>query len=416
MRSQSSRMLLRGTVRNEPPDMHAPMRLLYVDIVAQFLNPTRSLLPVVLSMSGELDVFGPGYVSSEELAEGLDAFISSRGPYDLVVTNSHVVFADMADPPPGPEIFRRSYAFDFPGADVLRLRDLALALERLRVPRVGIFLESDYFNWTEREIERLERRLDVIVGFGSQFYGFKHAMPNLAQEAFAPRATDAWARFATDNAARIAALTHFVGDHEFSFAPLIQRRCDWAIVGINYAARAEAKRVLARHGVPAVGETPLRRGIGLLKRLGVMRRESGLAIDLLNRDFRRRLAASRFAYTCGSGLDMPIRKFVEIPAAGAVLVCRPFTGFADAGFVDGVNAIVCEPQDVMDVHRALAADLDRAQRIANAGRRLVAQYHSTAARAEQFRLLFQAVAGGRFAGARWNAGEFIVAERKVSVA
>ena len=215
----------------------------------QFLNPTRSLLPVALSMSGSLDVFGPGYVDSETLSAGLEAFIASRGPYDLVVTNSHIVFADMTSPPPGPEVFRRSYVFDFPGADVRRLPDLASALERLRVPRVGIFLESDYYNWTEREIERIDRRLDVIVGFGSQFYGFKSAMPYLARETFASRATDAWAHFAARSEERIAVQTHFVADHEFSFKPLAQRQDDWAIVGIGYAARAEAKRVLARHGI-----------------------------------------------------------------------------------------------------------------------------------------------------------------------
>ena len=150
--------------------------------------------------------------------------------------------------------------------------------------------------------------------------------------------------------------------------------------------------------------------------MGLLRRESGPAIEFLNRDFRQRLAMSRYAYTCGSGLDMPIRKFFEIPAGGTVLACRPFTGFADAGFVDGVNAVVCEPQDIMDVHRTLVADPARAQRIADSGRRLVAQYHSTAARAEQLRRLFEMVAAGRFAGAGWSGGKFIVAEREVSVA
>jgi hypothetical protein len=396
--------------------MNAPARLLYIDLAAQFLNPTRSLLPVALSMSGSLDVFGPGYVASATLAAGLEAFIESRGPYDLVVTNSHVVFADMASPPPGPEAYRRSYVFDFPGEDLRHLPDLALALERLNIPRVGIFLESDYYNWTEREIEKIDNRLDVIVGFGAQFFGFNSAMPHLAQEAFASRATDAWAYFAAHNKERIAALTHFVGDHEFSFRPLAQRQHDWAIVGIGYAARAEAKRALARHGIQARGETPVRRGIGALKRVGLLRRESGPAIEFLNRDFRQRLAMSRYAYTCGSGLDMPIRKFFEIPAGGTVLACRPFTGFADAGFVDGVNAVVCEPQDIMDVHRTLVADPARAQRIADSGRRLVAQYHSTAARAEQLRRLFEMVAAGRFAGAGWSGGKFIVAEREVSVA
>ena len=66
---------------NGPPDMNAPARLLYIDLAAQFLNPTRSLLPIALSMSGSLDIFGPGYVASETLAAGLEAF--SQVPWSL---------------------------------------------------------------------------------------------------------------------------------------------------------------------------------------------------------------------------------------------------------------------------------------------------------------------------------------------
>jgi hypothetical protein len=87
-----------------------------------------------------------------------------------------------------------------------------------------------------------------------------------------------------------------------------------------------------------------------------------------------------------------------------VLVCRPFSGFRDAGYIDQENAIVCEPEDIMEVHKWLESDPDRAQHIAEAGRAMVLKNHSVAARAKQFKQVFKAVIDGTFAGGRWKQG------------
>ena len=107
-------------------------------------------------------------------------------------------------------------------------------------------------------------------------------------------------------------------------------------------------------------------------------------------------------------MNVPIRKFFEIPASGAVLVCTPFSGFRDAGFIDKENAIICEPEDIMEVHRWLEADSSRAQRIADAGRAMVIKNHSVKAWAEQFSKIFESVLDGTFAGGRWGEGSFTV--------
>ena len=59
---------------------------------------------------------------------------------------------------------------------------------------------------------------------------------------------------------------------------------------------------------------------------------------------------------------MPIRKFFEIPAAGSVLVCQPFAGFNNAGFVDRENCVICEPAEIVEAHHWLTEDLDRARK------------------------------------------------------
>ncbi len=94
-------------------------------------------------------------------------------------------------------------------------------------------------------------------------------MPDLSREAFAGRASDAWVRYAHDNARRIANLPHFVGDHEFAFRPLALRRDAWVIVGINYAARADARRTLEAAGVRVRPENPTRRHRRALRRFGL---------------------------------------------------------------------------------------------------------------------------------------------------
>jgi hypothetical protein len=384
------------------------MRLLFVDINASFLNPTRALILPALTEVGEVHPFGPGFVSSETLARGLCAYVDQAGPFDVAITNTHILFADAYDAPPSPGQFARFYSFAFPSSDVLQLPRIASEFERLSIPRIGIFLESDYYNWTAPEIDKIESGIDCAIAFGPEFTPEWHCNPELRHEPFAKNVTDAWPSYVRRRPDKIASLFHFVASTEFSFDRLEHRPHGWSVLGISYSARRTARDVLKRAGIRVQSESPIRHGIGLAKKLKLLRSESRRILNFLNFDFYTRLASSRYSYTCGSALRMPIRKFVEIPAAGAVLVCQPFEGFSAAGFHDGENAICCEPADILDAHRSLEVDPERAQTIADAGRRLISERHSLFARARQLKEILAAVAAGRFAGAGWSHGEFVV--------
>ena len=390
------------------------MRVLYVDIDARFFVPTRNLVPAALSDAADVYFFGPGYVSSSHLARGLEAYIDEHGPFDVAISNTHALFSDIYGEPIPLAVWNRAYEFSFPLNDLRLLSDIALVFERLSIPRIGLFLESDFYNWTEREIGAVRRRTDYVMGFGPAFSPLRKDMPSLAGEKFAGHVTDSWASYVRDNFQRVASVLHFVAAGEACFTGLSHRPHRWSVVGIQYEARRIAGERLRQAELAPVTESPLRRAMGLAKRLRLIRKEPKLAQRWLNLDFNLRLQQSRYAYTCGSGIDMPIRKFFEIPSAGAVLVCKPFSGFEAAGFKHGENCVVCEPEDVVEAHRWLESDPDRAQRIADAGRTLVLRQHSVTARARQFTETFAAIADGSFAGGEWIDGEYVVHRKSAS--
>lgn len=379
-------------------------RLLYIDANASFINPTRNLVTTALMSAADLTLFGPGYVTSDALARGLPAFIEANGPFDLALSNTLVLFSDMKDPAHYAATLKRAYAYDGVTDDLHFLPVLAKQFEALAIPRLAILLENDFYNWTERERDLIDGRADYFIGFGQELSPRLADMPYVRLEQFASSATDIWADFSRLHRRRIASLPHFVADGEFNMTPLCVREQDWSIMGVQYHARGVARDALKAISISPIMDTRFRKVINLLRRLRIMRGEKRIVQRLLNQDFGDRIASTRFSYTCGSGLMMPIRKFFEIPAAGSVLVCRPFYGFSALGFEDGVNCIVSEPERIADVHARLKLDLGFAQKIASAGQNLVRTRHSVAARADDLGAIIKAISEKRFFGSEWRGG------------
>lgn len=380
-------------------------RLLHVDVNASFINPTRNLLPVALAQGCETRFFGPGYVTPDVLARGLSAFIAAEGPFDVISSNSLVLFAEKQTLSAYMTAIRKAYAFSWDENDLAYLAIIAADFIAQPMPRLVILLENDFYNWTEREIERINRAGDFFIGFGEEFCPFLEDMPFLSRERFAASATDQWAAFCRSQRHRVGSLLHFVADTEFDVTPVSVRPEAWSVMGVQYHARQVARDTLIANGIQPVIDTRLRKFVSLLKKLRLLGRERRLIQTLLNGDFAQRLRACRYSFTCGSALDMPIRKFFEIPASGALLVCRPFHGFAAAGFEDGVNCVVAEPDTLGEVDQRVTAETRLYDAVAMVGRRLIGEQHSISARTRHFAEIIEAIAERRFFGSFWDAGE-----------
>ena len=380
-------------------------RLLHIDVNATFINPTRNLLPVALAQGCETRFFGPGYVTTEVLARGLAAFIATEGPFDVISSNSLVLFAEKPTLSAYMTAIRKAYAFSWDENDLAYLAIIAADFIAQPIPRLVILLENDFYNWTERDIERINQAGDYFIGFGEEFCPFLKDMPFLSRERFAALATDHWAEFCRSQRHRVGSMLHFVADTEVDVTPLPVRPEAWSVMGVQYHSRQVARDTLKANSVEPVIDTRLRKLVSLLKKLRLLGREKRFIQTLLNGDFAQRLRACRYSFTCGSALDMPIRKFFEIPASGALLVCRPFHGFAAAGFEDGVNCVVSDPEALGAVHQQAEAAKHMFGAIAAAGQKLIVERHSVAARAEHFAVIIEAIAERRFFGSHWEAGE-----------
>lgn len=385
------------------------MRIAYVDVNVRYINRTRDELLHALERAGQVLRVGPGY-SDGDAVEQLRELLATPGAVDVIVTTPHIALASAFRDRPAGEIdalYRRSFAFDFPTGQFAQLARLNALLAKASIPRALLLLEADYYNFDEGRIHRFCAVADAILGFGPETWARTGALPNLAEEAFADRANDVWADFLESDGAKVSSMHHIIGDNEFCSVPLAARPVRWSVMGAGYRAREVATARLRAGGLVPTLTSPIRKMLAGLKKLRLLRGESSWSLDLVQRSFSKSLQNSRYSYTCGSGLEMPIRKFFEIPAAGAVLVCRPFRGAADLGFRAGENFVECEPQDILDAHRFLEQDPERAQAIADAGRRMVMEKHSVAARAAQLRLALDALVGGKGVG-RWHRGVYAI--------
>ena len=388
-------------------DVSRDLRIAYVDVNVRYLNRTREALIDALLKCGEVTLVGPGFSNGSSVAH-LKTLLASPGKVDILVTTPQIALAagfGGEDYRKVALVYRRSFSYTFPDIEFDYLRQLNELVTQAAVPKTLLLLESDYYNFDADRIRAFKSVADVILGFGPECWAPKSSMRQLQKENFASKVTDCWIDFLNSNGHRVCSLYHLIGGDEFCTTPLAEREYGWSVLGVKYAARRQAIANLRAYGVKPHVTSAKRKVVEGLKRLGLLRGESDFTLNLVQSDFHRKLCSSRYSYTCGSGLDMPIRKFFEIPAAGTVLVCRPFRGARQLGFVAGEHYLECEPQDILDVHRYLESNPDVAQRIAQSGQSLVRRLHSVPARAEQLRQSLEAVVRDGGVG-RWCGGRF----------
>jgi hypothetical protein len=381
------------------------MRILLLDVHLRYMNPTPHLIPRIVAQAGETMLFGPGYVSSETLARGVEAFADRHGPFDVVIATEHVVFAGIMERPEADRAYQREYVRRVSIDAIRRRQDMLTGLRSIGGIKVASLLESDYYTFSAEYIERLRDEFPLLIGWNHQFFAPVADLGDVRREAFAARATDTWLNFTAANAHRIIPFAHFVSDAEFDYGALEHRPAEWSIPGVPYDKRRRARVALSQNGARISRRRPLLAPI--LARLGLRPFSRPWFLAHYQETFREEIRRARYAFTCGSALGYPVRKFFEIPALGAVLACAPCHGFEALGFRHGENAFACEPDDLPALSRALNADLAAAQSVADAGRRLVAERHTLTVRGAQLKSALTRALAGQWNGASWQRGELV---------
>jgi hypothetical protein len=391
---------------------------LYLTFNTDFLNPTRGLLLSSLSIATDLTVYGPGYSSSETLQQGVEKFVDQNGPYDFILTDEYVLQPMDREHPEQNRFVNHACKFD-PSLlfQAMEWRDF---LSGYSGHKVICLLQSDFYNFPEIYCQDLDRLGDFYISWGPELVFPKDqvlqnaVVPSTMNEHIYERWNDNYLKFAKSHQSKMISCPAFVSQDESYEQPLKNRPYPWACPGADYNARVTARKILEKNGFVGPGRW-LPKAFSISSRLHFNVYNKFWTIKAIQWGFRHALRQARYAFTCGSIVRWPIRKFFEIPINGAVLVCETPHGFQNLGFQSGENALTVDAKDILDAHDWLEQDPDRAQSIATAGRQLVLEKHSVEARATQIGAAFTAILESRFQGSLWGNGNFQIIERPVRV-
>ncbi|RPJ19673.1 MAG: glycosyltransferase family 1 protein [Desulfobacteraceae bacterium] len=387
-----------------------PLRILYLSFDLTFINPTQQFFRRVLNGAGDLTLFGPGFVSADEVDAGPEAFAQRKGPFDIVIGDEFSMLRPGEVPEEKKHLHTfRYYACRFDELLIHKGTDYFAFLKKHKGPRFLSLLQSDYYNFKDEHIEKMEEIADYYIAWGSELLMSKAAASFSSQqlEGMNGKIYDNWndryRNYINRHSDRILSTPHFVADDEFSELPLNHRAYDWSVLGADYQSRLTAKKLLEEAGISRSG-TYLPYLFSAAQKLHFHLYNKFWAIRMINVLFGHALRTSRYSFTCGSLLRYPIRKFFEIPAAGCVLVTDGCNGFESLGFQDRKNAVVCPPEHILETHEWLTRNPDQAQAIATAGRELVKNTHSVSARGRQLGESFNRMMKGKFFGTYWSGG------------
>ena len=394
------------------------IRALYVDIELIQLNPSGTYFPQLIEAAvPDVSFYGPGFSSPETLAKGLLEWIRETGPYDIIFVgpNSPILSASLDDNVIRTtlEYMRRFTAHGHTDAQIVAfLDDLFAALPKVDIEhRVVTSLNFDYYAATAAQVQRVQDLNLTLIGPNDQFVRPFAELPEfVVQEKHyqrkKARLSDCWFDFLHAHPERVITALHYVVPSEFSYTPIHLRWPVVAVPGVEYHLRKEANAELRRSSVRMASKWYFHL-FRILNRIGVPVYSHALGLHIYNQGFQRTLKTCRYVYTAPGGFGLPVRKFFEIPAAGAVFLCRPCTGYRELGYVDGTHYLSAEPNELPGKLQELVKT-GAGHDIAVAGRKVTANNHSLQARARQIQLCLEAMTRRTYRGARWDKGQFLV--------
>lgn len=389
------------------------LKVLFIGICNRYINPTNWLIPPMLRLEHEVLLYGPGYVSDQEVTAGLDAYCEKHGDLDFVITDRphwDITENDVQ--------FIHRYTVSSAKKEIIYkfALDAGAFLSKTRLRKIIFLTALDVYAISEKMIATL---LESEAYFVTEAGGFSRPLEELEhidKEEYYTRKVGShkfglWHGFVTNHGERFINMGHFVGETEFNWSALDNRKYVVSVPGQLYYQRGMVQRRLKTQGyaMPSGRHKLL---FTIMDHIGLRPYAKLPLLGLYNLLFQRMIAASRYAYTEGFGFDRPIRKFFEIPALGTVLLCSLCAGFNRLGFLDRQNCVVVSESDVVDAIRWLEESPDTAQRIADAGRLLIWRQHSIYARAAQFRQASESILAGRYCGTEWQDGRFVVREKR----
>ena len=395
--------------------MQKKPNVLFLGLNVRYMNATSSLWISVLGKIFNVYCYGPGFVDSKTLAGGIEKYIDSIGGVDFIFTTHYHCFDIELE---RINRFITKYTARASECTVVTpkfMDDTKLFLRKNKTRVCCILSEVDPHVTKQSDLDECLRHANYFALWGKGFLNAKGDMATVSKEYYIQMKLAKGFKlgslddFVDANSSNIINLGHHVSDNEFYWSALATRKYDVSVPGTRYFRRQKFIDGLNSSTV-SVNMAKLRyRFIYKVADKFFLKPYSNFyMVHLYNLAFQQVLSQSKICITDGGANNFPVRKFFEIPAAGALMVCWPAEGIELMGFRHKVNCFfVREDEEAIQIVQNAIQNPNDFEHIASAGRDLVLMNHSTSARAVQLGEAFKRIQDGSFNGSSWQDGRFI---------
>jgi hypothetical protein len=375
-------------------------KILYIGFNRSFYTQVLEPTLQVIAHAGKLERYGPGFSTSSDLEMGIERWAAHRGPYDLIVADEAVFNCE--------NLLKRKDLFAtgvrrFPRQQYNQFAPPYHAyFMKYEGPRLLLAMWDNYA--ISKELTALLSDTNIWV-LNYEDASITETIEEVAAKPsiipFVPfvKANNNWYEFLVNHRDRILSFPHFIQSVDFAYGPLQNRTISFYVPGTAYPERLKAKECLDVRGRMFDLQCSLTRQLVW----NCHRTKTQAMLDLYQRTFLNSISRCKACYVSGSSMRVAVRKYFEVPARGTLMICPSCKGFANLGFIHGVNCIVAEDLGAI---KAVLSDIndEKYEAIARSGQTLVWEKHSEMARACQFKDDLARILAHRFCGSYWDNG------------
>lgn len=414
------------------------MKILIISQNYEHANDSELNLIHGLMEVAEIDFYGPGYSTVEELEKGLRNYWI-KGKYDALILCFALATSQIQHLNLRFEYNQYRYLMcDYSIFESIRYANKIIEEAKdIDAPKL-VHYHFDTINITEPLKQCLQELLDA--GFYLWALGEEFA-PEVEQNENTKRTgwgeDNRYFKFCKKNTNKIISMNCHVATYsEFYATPLEKRKYDITIPGnldANYYPDREKivnrfketkynmyndyrNRVLAykdddrrientlyKRDEDRIIDTKLKFPCSYLNI--TTKRE---AIAYWRESYNVGLRSSKMAYADGGVALQIVRKYLEIPARGTLLLCQDIPPLSCFGFKPWENMVLVTPDSVLEVCDYLYENPDKMQAIATEGRKMIFNKHSPSIYAKHIIDAINVIKKGRFKGSYWLDGEFYI--------
>lgn len=376
----------------------------YLGPFQQYINPYKQNVLNCLHSTFDIKYFGPGYHNS------LSDYKSQIDYYDFVIFDHYSIETEKFLKSNSP--FGGSYSNvsvsdlgDF-------LKEIPIVLNSISAQKIFI-ANLDYYAASETLAERLDILRPLIISktdenttLNYKTYFEDHLMSGSKMMKLHVEPTNVWSNLIKEHSKSIISIPHFIALSEFNFRKKATNKPAIDIPGITYHDRKECFQLLNPiDKLHSHTQNFIHKYFLILNKINKGFTENQLR--KFRTQFLNRLSKSAAHITTGGPFLFPVRKFYEIPARNAAMMCKIFYGASHQGFIEYKNFLPINHDQDKSIYHELLEGNERIKNIQQAGFSHILDNHSTPARIRQLQSSFDLILLDKYNGSLWEKGEYI---------